>query len=198
MNNSSNVLKRVRWLWGAALVLSVGAVLPARAAFHLWNIDEVYTNSSGTLQFVELTDPAGFQNFVNGMQISITSPDGTQTHTFTIPGDSLPGNTLNHNLLFATSGVQAAGGPPPDYTLPNGFVFPAGGTISFFGSNGGPYTGLPTDGVLSRTWNGGNAVNSPTNFIGQTGTVVAPEPTTITLLVGGGVAMLGLRRRRAV
>jgi hypothetical protein len=172
---------------GRVMVLGVLAVsllgVPcAQAAFHLWAIREVYTDSSGNLQFIELFDSSGSQNFVNGMQIQVSNVGNTQTHTFIIPGSPLSGNTLNHALLFGTSGLQAAGGPAPDYTIPNNFLFAAGGSISFFGANSGAYTALPTDGSLSRTWGGGNAVNSPQNYSDQSGVVVVPEPTSLSLI----------------
>jgi hypothetical protein len=197
----------------AAAFLAVSMMTSStHAAFHLWQIDQVYTNSSGTLQFIEMHDPTttGGQNFVGGQQIQVSNVGGTQTNTFTIPSGAstgnttnpLPGSTANHELLFATAGVHAAGGPAPDYIIPNNFLFAAGGAISFFGSNGGSYTALPTDGTLSRTWNGGNAVNTPTNFAGQSGTVAAvPEPASLLLtsLTFGvfGVYLL-LSRRRSV
>jgi hypothetical protein len=191
-----SAMKRFLCAMGAiAFALAVFAPIPARAAFHLWNIDEVYTNSSGTLQFIELTDSSGGQNFVNGQQIQVSNTGNTLTNTFTIPGSSLPGNTFNHSLLLGTAGIQAAGGPAPDYIIPNGFLFAAGGTISFWGSNGGAYTALPTDGLLSRTWNGGNATNTPTNFAGASGTVVTPEPASLAIVFV--IVGVGFLRRRA-
>lgn len=182
----------------AALTALFAAPATSQAAFHLWNITEVYTNSSGTLQFIELKDPAGFQQFVGSQQISVTNTGNTITHSFTLPPATLPGNSLNHSLLFGTAGLAAAGGPVPDYILPDNFLFAAGGSISFFGANGGGYTALPTDGTLSRTWNGGNAVNTPTNYLGQTGTVVVPEPATFGLFstFGAALAVFGGRRNR--
>jgi hypothetical protein len=190
----------------SAMVLCAATMIPspARAAFHLWSIQEVYTNSSGSLQFIELVDNdqfGGFQNFVNGQQINVSNAANTLTNTFTIPGSSLPGNTLDHMLLFGTAGIQAAGAPAPDYIIPDNFLFSGGGSISFFGANSGPYSALPTNGILSRTWNGGDAINSPTNYAGQTGTIVpVPEPSTMILtpLAAGLVGLYHrLRRRRA-
>src|SRR5436190_21271884 len=60
----------------------------ARAAFHLWNVREIYTDSSGTYQFIELFCPSSGQTFVNGQQISVSS--GGTTHTFTL-NSGLPG-----------------------------------------------------------------------------------------------------------
>jgi hypothetical protein len=162
----STVRRLLRWATVIGVVTVVAA--PAHANFHLWGIQEVYSNSSGTLQFIELVDQFGGQNDIGfGAQFSplqVTNSSATQTNTANIPpGDVTPGNSLNHMLLFGTSGIHAAGGPTPDYIIPNNFLFTSGGSISFFGYNGGAYTALPTDGLLSRTWNGGNALNSPTN-----------------------------------
>ena len=179
----------------ALLLAAVMINSPAQAAFHLWQIREVYSDSSGSLQFIELFTSSDFQNDVGGQQISVTS--GT-THTFTLPGGSLGGSTSGHALLFGTAGIQAAGGPAPDYVIPSNFLFTGGGTISFFGANSGPYTALPTDGSLSRTWTGGNAVNSPQNYEGQTGVVAVPEPATSALLAAGAIGCLFWIRRRKV
>jgi hypothetical protein len=103
-------------------------------------------------------------------------------------------------LLFGTAGIQAAGGPAPDYIIPNGFLFSAGGSISFFGQNSGTYTALPTDGMLARLWDAGNVANSATNYSGQTGSVAVPEPTTMALSclgAGIGVALRRYSRRRS-
>src|SRR5262245_14383782 len=193
MFQKSRIARRLV-LWAGAF-LAAATAPKAQAAFHLWTITEVYTNSSGTLQFIEFFDQFGGQEFVNNQSIHVTNVGGSQTHDFTIPTD-LPGDSFNHHFLIGTAGIQAAGGPAPDYIMPNGFLFAAGGTISYFGLNGGPYSALPTDGSLSRTWNGGNAVNSPQNFAGQSGTVVVPEPAALALLTCGGVCLLSLLRRR--
>src|SRR5262245_1873466 len=165
----------VCWL---AVVCASGLITPqARGAFHLWKLQEIYTDSSGTLQFIEMFENlGGGEIFVGGMQIQVQNVGNTQTHTFNLPPGDLDGSTFNHALLFGTAGLQAAGGPAPDYIIPNDFLFPEGGTISFFGANSGPYSALPTNGSLSRTWTGGDALNSPQNFAGQSGTVSPPPP----------------------
>ncbi len=53
----------------------------AHAAFHLWKIDEVYSNASGTVQFIEMDASSnGGQQFTTGQ--SLTSG----AHTFTFSG----------------------------------------------------------------------------------------------------------------
>src|SRR6266404_1257462 len=69
---------------GVVLAMLV-AVTPVQGAFHLWNIREVYTDASGTKQFIELFTSASSQTFVGGQQIRVS--DGVTTHTFTISGN---------------------------------------------------------------------------------------------------------------
>jgi len=168
-----------------------------RAAFHLWSIRELYTNLDGTSQFVEFYDAFGGQQFVNSQQIQVTDQAGTTTHTFTIPAD-LPGDSFDHSFLIATSGFAAsAGAVTPDYIIPNGFLFQGGGTINFFGLNSGGYSALPTNGILSRNFDGNtNQSNSPQNFAGSVGHVV-PEPASWVLLGLGGFGCCWLMRRRS-
>jgi hypothetical protein len=162
-----------KFCWITAVVLL--AAIPARsqAAFHLWEIQEIYTNSSGDLQFIEMFNTAGFDYFVKDQQIFVSNTDFTQTNTFKMPSN-VP-DSFNRHILLGTAGLQAAGGPAPDFIIPNGFLFAGGGTIDFFGQNGGSYTALPTNGTLSRDWNNGNNIaNSPTNYAGVTGSVLPP------------------------
>lgn len=177
-----------------ALMLSA---TPAKAAFHLWNLQELYSDSTGSLQFIELFAAFDSQQFVGGQQISVSNAGNTLTNTFTIPSN-LPSSSTNKSFLLGTAGLQAAGGPTPDFIIPSNFLFTAGGSISFFGTNSGAYTALPTDGTASRIWGGStnNATNSPRNFAGQTGTVV-PEPTSLSMvaLAIGGIFWTSRRRK---
>lgn len=194
---SSKIKRFGRGLMSCGLVFcsAIFAASPARAAFHVWNLQELYSDSTGTLQFVELFTNSNTQtNFTVPRQIAVSNVGGTLTNTFTMPTSTLAA-TLNKTLLFGTAGLAAAGGPTPDYIIPNNFLFTGGGSINFFGANDGTYTALPTDGTQSRAWpftgsttgtnpvaSINNAVNSPTNFAGQTGTVGVPEPSSVILV----------------
>ncbi len=178
---------------------------PARAGFHLWQVRELYSNSSGTLQFIELFTTSNTQtNFSVVRSIAVSDVNGLGTKTFNLPIATLA-PTANKTILFGTAGLQAAGGPAPDHIIPNNFLFTAGGRINLFNTAAisGNYTALPTDGVQSRVFSPAginntpsNAPNSPTNFAGQNGVVVVPEPTSILLvsLAMGGFYTLARRR----
>jgi hypothetical protein len=172
------------------------ATQPAQAAFHLWSLQEIYSDSSGNLQFIELVDHSGGQNFVGGTTLSVANIGNTITHNFTFPSN-LPTDSFNHTMLLGTAGLAAAGGPTPDYIIPNNFLFTAGGAISFFQASGS-YTALPTDGSLARVWGDGNAVNSPQNFAGQMGVVVVPEPMAGSFLALGVLTCCATLRRRSL
>jgi hypothetical protein len=194
---SSHKFLSIPRLCTATVLAAAMLTTSAHAAFHLWNFQQIYTDSSGSLQYIQLFDSSGFQNSVNGQQISVANVGATQTHTFTLPGGPLGGNTFNHTLLFGTAGLQAAGGPVPDYIIPNNFLFAAGGTLTgFSGFFGGPYTALPTDGFNARNFGGGNVLNSPQNYTGQTGTIVVPEPAMWSLFGLSGTGFLFFLRSR--
>jgi serralysin len=200
-------MKSTRPLQLAAIALTSAVIgNSAQAAFHVWEILELYTNLDGSVQFIEFFSTSGSQQFVGGQQIQVVQQGTGSTHTFTVP-TNLPGDSANKRFLIATANITLFGGPTPDYVIPAGtlaagtaFLYANGGSINFFGANSGPYTALPTDGVMSRTFiGGGNAVNSPTNFAGQTGTLI-PEPATAGFIAFGALALSGMafsRRRRA-
>ena len=151
-----------------AALLSLAA-LEAGAAFHLWTMNELYSNADGSVQFLELTAVTGGQQFLAGHTLVAGSAFIFQSN--------LPGDTSGRRMLIATQGFAALGVVTPDYVVPNGFFSRAGGTIDFAeSSDTWTHPALPADGSLSLNRNGGTAVNSPRNFAGQTGTVTVTPP----------------------
>jgi hypothetical protein len=161
----------------------------AQASFHLWRIDQVYSDAGGTVQFIEMSTTAGnssgdgSQQFLAGH--AITSSSGTHpVNTFTFPTD-LPGDTSPvppatvRHFLIATQGFAALGVVTPDYVVPNGFLYAPSGTINYAGVDSVPYQALPTDGMHSIDRNSNVMVNSATNFAGQTASVQSVPPAAV-------------------
>lgn len=194
----------VAGLVAGAVVLS--AASPASATFHLWAFQEVFSNDDGTVQFIELFTNSNSQQFATGEQFR--SSQGGNINTYTFPNDT-PAPTAGHHLLIATAAFAALpGAPTPDFIMPDGFLFAPNGLLENL-SLGGPtysYASLPTDGVLSLGPDGSTtAVNSPTNFAGDSGSidVSAPDvPATSTwglailmlLVVSVGTTVIQKRR----
>ncbi len=164
----------------AAAALAAG--VPAWASFHLFSMDELFSNADGSVQFLELTALAPGQQFVNGHTLVVTQ--GGTSHTFRI-GNNLPGDTSGHRMLFGTQSFANLGIVRPDFVVPDGFFFTSGATITYAeGSDVWTYGALPTDGVHSLNRDGSTSVNSPQDFAGQTGSVnlgtTTPPPVPAT------------------
>ncbi len=148
--------------------------LQAMAGGHTWRVNEYFTNADGTIQFIELTECCGFST---EYAVSTVTSDANLINL----GGGLTGDTAGAKLLLATTGFAALpGAPTPDYIIADNFFAVAGDTVAYSVYNHlGPAT-LPTDGHLSRQWDGVNGsfastptYNSPTNYAGQTGFVSA-------------------------
>ncbi len=137
-------------------------------AFHSYDINELYSNADGTIQFIELvvSNNQG-ESFFNGIKISVIQSGTGTTNTYTFPSN-LPSNASGaKSVLIATQGFADQGGVLPDFIVPSGFLFVGGGTVKFgWTSNiNNPadeiaYTALPIDGT---------SLHQPANFWGTTG-----------------------------
>jgi serralysin len=183
-----------------AVVLLAASYQPAaRAAFHLFYIQEAYSNASGSVQFIELFTNFDSQQFVNSFGVSLTS----NGHTFSFPTDT-PAPTGGHAVLLATAGFGSLpGGATPDYTIPSNFFNPAGDTLDFAsGVDTKTFAAMPTDGIKSLNYTGQFtsstiATNSPRDYAGTGGSVnlSTPEPGVLALALIGLLSMPFRRRR---
>src|SRR5262249_25883350 len=107
-----------------AVATSIVDVPRAQAGFHLWTLQEIYSNSSGSLQFIELVDNSGGgQEFTGFTTLNVYSDLAhTQTHSFTFPSNVSANDSNGHTMLLGTAGLQAAGGPAPDFIIPPNFL----------------------------------------------------------------------------
>ena len=169
----------------ACLLVSTAA-RTSQAAFHFWDIKEVFSNQDGTVQFIELFTTSGSERFLNNHVITATS-DGNVVN-FTLDHD-LVGSTANKHFLIATAGFAGlTGGVVPDFApLPANFFNPnaASITIDFPDADSITFAGsaLPKDGVNSLTDQSPSGVqnlvagvNSPTNFAGAVGSIDVSAP----------------------
>ena len=184
---------RLHAVIGSSLLM-MAAPTVCLASFHLWKFDEVFSNSTGTVQFIEMSDAFNGEEFVGGMQLK------SNAHTFTVPANLPSSSTANHHMLFATAGFGSLpGGVAPDYVIPAGFFNPAGDTLDWAGGFDHKTFGtVPTDGVTSLTIPAGSTqINSPVNFADAKGSVslLAPEPVGSTLILMAIIAIFALRRR---
>jgi hypothetical protein len=184
-------------LGALAVLVGLFTATSAQAGHHLWDTTEIFSNASGSVQFVELFTAANDEQGLGPFTLTST------THTLNFV-TSLPTNlTANTWVLVATSGFGALpGGVTPDYVVPASFFPTAGGTINYAGVDIWNYGAVPTDGVLALQRNGSTATNSPHNFAGQSGSVnlgaAVPMTQTWGLLVLIGAILLassGLLRK---
>lgn len=175
-------MKRSSWIATVA-VAGVNSFLlssPAIATFHFWEINEIYSNEDGTVQYIELFTTFNTQQFTAGQ--TIRASQGASSNDFVFPGNT-PAPTSGHHLLLATADfVSLPGAVTPDFIFADGFLFGPDGIVNFIGANSLTYDCLPTDGTSSLhcvSNNGSSctaasiAANSPTNYAGDTGSIDA-------------------------
>jgi hypothetical protein len=166
--------------WRQLVCLGAGLLLAseARATFHTWKINEIYSNADGSVQFIELHESLSFngENLLATHFIQCVS--GTLTNSFTFP-TNLPSNTANKTFLISTANLAfIPGGVPVNYVFTNAtpFLFPGSGTINYAGFDIVPYANLPSDGTASLVRSGSAMVfaakNSPVNFAGASNSIV--------------------------
>lgn len=209
------VCRLERAVVAGAILVSALSFRGVNAASHLWRITEVFSNSDGTVQFVELHEILGSQSefFITHCWFESIATG----NVFRFPRD-LTEPTGNRYLLLGTQGfADLPAAPAPDFIIPDGFFAVDGDTLWY-----GPAQNydnfvfdpgdLPMDGVnsIQVTRYAPNTVarddfkidvNSPTNFAGETGSIELrpPEATFVrgdcnddgTINISDAVFLLG-------
>lgn len=168
------------------IVLLLALVPAAHAGVHTWDVNEVFSNADGSIQFVELREANGTAGETGVGNGSISSLVQGQSHSF--GNGAVTGPTTNKFYLIATqSFADLPGAPTPDEIIPIGkipFFAVAGDRVSFVTYDNFDFQllSLPTNGIDSLNRNGTGstsgvvAVNSPTNYAGDSGSVDASPP----------------------
>jgi hypothetical protein len=157
----------------AGFALLVGT--SAQGGIHTWDVGEVFTNADGTIQFVEFVEANG-GNFETGIANGETASNAKDFGWSGAP----VANTANKRYLVGSQTFQnLTGAPPVDATMPllvlPFFFQPASDTVSFSIYDSCVFTGVPTNGVGSRSCesNTNQTTNSPTNYAGASASVIA-------------------------
>jgi hypothetical protein len=175
---------------------SLGLLLThqARATFHLWTVNEIYSNADGSVQFIELHESSTIngEDLLAGHFIRCTS--GLLTNTFIFPTNLPSTITAGKCFVIGTANLAALpGGVTPDYVFTNAvpFLLSGNGTINYAGVDTVSYTSLPSDGVGSQVRSGANMVfsvtNSPQNFAGRSNSIV---PVRLSSAISSGPNVL--------
>ena len=170
----------------------------ALATYHTFQIEQIYSNGDGSVQFVVLHEALGLndQNLLQGRALTVTRAGVSSRYLFP---SNLPSSmemsdggygygvgygmgsspTARSRVLIATQGFAALGIAAPDYVIPNGFLPTGQGTVNYAGVDQWTYAALPTDGVKALYVNGATAANKATNFMGESASVATSPPTLV-------------------
>src|SRR5438552_4292211 len=142
----------------------------ALAAFHLYTIQQVYSNADGTIQFVVVGTSFNGENVWSlGGRLSSTDSGGTRSIRFT---QDLPSaSTAGTRVLIATQGFADLGIVTPDFIIPNHFIATGSGSVTYVNSTLSYPGGLPTDGISALNIAGMQVPNVATNFAGESASV---------------------------
>ena len=178
----------------ATLLLAVGM---ARAEYHTFQIEQIFTNADGSVQFVVMHEMFGQdgENMWSGNPLISSVGMGSQTFTFNknLPGGmaggyygmGTPSPTAHKRVLIATQSFAALNLVTPDFVVPDRFIPMGGGTLNYSGVDSWTFGALPTDGVTAVNRSGTRIQNLATNFAGQSASVTAAAPAAAIVPVGG-------------
>jgi hypothetical protein len=183
-----------------AFLVTLLAIQPAAASFHIMQVREVYSGTATNSSYVELQmySPSESQNLVNGHFVRIYNSSGSAIGTFTFTGNVANGSN-QRTILVGDDGVDDAfSGEVPDLQSAS-FDIPASGGAACFesidcvawgnfsaGTPGGvgtpvTATGIPAGMAIRRTITGGTCTNQldggdDTNNSASDFAVVSPNP----------------------
>ena len=146
-------------------------------SFHLFKINELFSNADGSIQFVEMklgSSVPDNESFWSGRTLTVTQANLTHSFTFASNLPTQPGPDAT--VLIATQGFANLGIVTPNYIIPSGFLFSTGGTLVFAGGfDNITYAALPSDGTTSVDRFGATATATPRNLAGVSGSLPQPN-----------------------
>lgn len=174
---------------GLLIALPAGA---GHAGSHTWDVNEVFSDATGNIQFIELIEANGTPN-----ELGVPGHDMTSnTKSFTISGPALTAPTSNKTYLMGTAEFAALpGAPTPDAIIPAGvlpfFFSTSGDTVTYVPWDSLTFASVPTDGTTSLNGDLSTGPNSPKNYAGVSGSVDA-SGSPVPMLPAWGLVLAGL------
>ena len=171
----------LRSLLLAAVATAALSITPAQAAFHLFRIDQIYSNADGSVQYVVIREATGTngENFWAGNSLRTTNVAGISKNS-PFPSNLPSSSTASRSVLIATPGFAALNLVTPDFTIPARFIPTDGGTLDYAsGTDHISLPPLPTDGATAIDRNGTPVAGAPKNFGNATGTMTAMAVTSV-------------------
>ncbi|MDA0689227.1 MAG: c-type cytochrome [Proteobacteria bacterium] len=157
--------------------------------FDQWQINELFTNSDGTVQFIELITTAPNQGDLSGLTLMTRDAVNSQQKSVSF-SSNLQGDTSNRTLLVATQGFVNLTGLEPELLIDSLFLFTEGGSVDF--ANG---IATLSYGAAQLPKNGVQSINAllqpqapdPTAYSG-----LSANPSTTSPAQFDGVSILNL------
>ena len=171
----------LRSLLLAAVATAALSITTAQAAFHLFRIDQIYSNADGSVQYVVIREATGTngENFWAGNSLRTTNVAGISKNS-PFPSNLPSSSTASRSVLIATPGFAALNLVTPDFTIPARFIPTDGGTLDYAsGTDHISLPPLPTDGATAIDRNGTPVAGAPKNFANTTGTMTAMAVTSV-------------------
>ena len=153
----------VRWAIALALAFAASAAL---ANFHLFRIQQVYSNADGTLQFVVLQESKNENNEHQWGGQALTASANGVSRQFIFPSDLPSSSTKKKFVLVGTSALFRLGLITPDYVIPDGFLPTGSGQVDFANVDALAWDALPSDGDTALDRTGNSVPNAARNFAG--------------------------------
>ena len=171
--------RTLRWVVALAMA-SVASI--ASAEFHTYVIEQLFSNASGTVQFIVMHEAQGMsaEYFWSGNRITAGTNSFRFLHNLPIGmincgpygcAAQAPTSTANTRVLIATQGFADLNIVAPDFVVPNGFLPIGGATLNYAGVDQITYGPLPTDGQTAVNRSGAMIPNVATNFLGASASV---------------------------
>jgi len=170
------------------LLVALVSLLPfvdANAGSHTWRIHEVFSDSSGTFQYIEMHQIAEGESEYHVGGKSFYTSLYPYSGNYTFSNDLEPPTGIGKKFLMATQAfADLPGTPTPDFIIPGPFFSIDGDelrlssydTMSFASGQ------LPTDGTTSMNRDYTTATGTPTNYAGETFNLGQSTPPGIPAL----------------